>query len=368
MSGMKIILIISSFDCGGAQRVMATLANYWVEAGEDVVVLTLDSGRNDFYKLDEKIKRVSLNLVKKTSTAWAAVKFNIIRIWRLRKIINVEKPDVAISFIHRMNVLTLLATIGAFVPVIVSERIDTRQHKIGWFWEMLRKCIYHRAKAVVVQTDNMKTWAEGFLSPKMVYKIPNPAIPITKYEFVASSPIKLTTPFIIAVGRLEPQKGFDLLLEAFARCWNKEWSIVILGEGPELQKLEDLATKLGITKKVTFLGNVECPHNIMCQASLFVLSSRFEGFPNALIEAMVCGLPVISFDCLSGPNEIIEHGINGILVDSENVEQLAKAMTLLMNDGCKRQELGKKAREVVVKYSLQRIMNQWKKLINIATT
>lgn len=365
---MKIILIISSFDCGGAQRVMATMANYWVEAGEDVVVLTLDSGKNDFYKLDKKIKRISLNLVKNTSTAWAAIKFNTIRILQLRKSIIVESPDVAISFIHRMNVLTLISTIGTFVPVIVSERIDTRQHQIGRFWEMLRKFIYHRAKAVVVQTDNMKIWAEGFLSTKIVYKIPNPAIPIKKHEITASSPFKITTPFIVAVGRLEPQKGFDLLLEAFACCKNKEWTIVILGEGTELQNLENLASKLGINKKVTFMGKVEDPHNIMCQASLFVLSSRFEGFPNALIEAMVCGLPVISFDCPSGPAEIIENGINGILVDAQNVNKLAKAMTILINDENKRQELGNKAREIIDKYSLQKIMTQWNKLINSATT
>jgi len=168
------------------------------------------------------------------------------------------------------------------------------------------------------------------------------------------------------MGRLVEQKGFDILVEAFSRCATKhsDWSLVILGEGPQRTRLEAAAAELGIGDRVHLVGQVREPDTILKGADLFVLSSRYEGFPNALVEAMACELPVVSTDCSSGgPRDIIRDGVDGILVPPRDVEALASAMDRLMADQDGRQRLGKSAAEVVERFSTTRVMKVWDDLL-----
>jgi glycosyltransferase involved in cell wall biosynthesis len=168
------------------------------------------------------------------------------------------------------------------------------------------------------------------------------------------------------MGRLNPQKGFDLLLQAFARCAEKhaDWSLMILGEGDERPRLEAMASDLGIKDRVTMPGLVKDPLRILRGTDLFVLSSRYEGFPMALVEAMACKLPVISTDCPSGPRDIVRDGVNAILVPPNDVNALAGAMDRLMANQAERQRLGANAVQVIERFSVEKVMNIWDNLLS----
>jgi glycosyltransferase involved in cell wall biosynthesis len=170
---------------------------------------------------------------------------------------------------------------------------------------------------------------------------------------------------VVAVGRLTRQKGFDLLLEAFAQCHHRhgQWTLRILGEGEEREALEFQASRLKITDAVELIGVVKDHEAHLRSSQLYVLASRYEGFPNSLLEAMAMGLAVIATDCPTGPADIVAHNENGLLVPPNNVAALASAMDRLMADSEERQRLGVRAGEVVERFSLNKVMTVWDSLL-----
>ena len=360
---MRITLVISSLYGGGAERVMSIMANYWAEQGQNITLITLDNKDTDSYSLNPKIRRIPLGLKSKSLTFWSAVRNNYIRLKGLRMEIRKSQPSVVISFSDRMNVLTLVAAKGLSIPVVVSEHIDPRELPPGGIWNVLRRWTYRWASAVVTLTNELKGVVTEFLPSNKVHVIPNPALPV---GVAAGQNVDFNypSPFLVAMGRLCPQKGFDMLIEAFSLCTNKAWSLVILGEGVERELLISLTKRLGLESRVYFPGRVSDPYPVLYQAKLFVLSSRFEGFPMALLEAMSCGLPVVSFECPTGPSDIITDGFDGVLVQNGNVKGLANAINKLIDDEEMRNRMGKQAPKVVKKFSLGNIMEKWESLID----
>jgi GalNAc-alpha-(1->4)-GalNAc-alpha-(1->3)-diNAcBac-PP-undecaprenol alpha-1,4-N-acetyl-D-galactosaminyltransferase len=357
---MRITLVISTFAAGGAERVMSSMANYWAERGEDVTLITLSSQSKDWYTLDPRIKRVGLGVLSISTHIGQAIRHNVRRIIWLRRALRRARPDIVISFLDTTNVLTLMANWGFGIPVIVSERIDPHQDPIGLAWSGLRSLLYRHADAVVVQSCVVRDWALRLQGIKAIYVIPNPVNPIRNGSEHTSSRHG-SSHIIVAMGRLVRQKGFDILIEAFGRCAAKHsnWSLVILGEGPERASLQTIAAGLGIADRVSLAGQCQEPATILKGADLFVLSSRYEGFPNALLEAMACKLAVISTDCPSGPRDIIRNGVDGVLVPSNDVTALADAMDRLMANSDERRRLGTGALEVIERFSMERIMTMW---------
>lgn len=361
---MRLTLVIGTFGAGGAERVMAMMASYWVAQGHDITLVTLSPESDDWFELDRRVHRVGLDLLSVSTGIGQAIYHNVRRIIRLRQQFRRSQPNIVISFLDTTNILTLLASLGLGIPIIVSERINPEHHALGGGWRGLRSVLYRHAGAVVVQSRTVGEWACRIVATKKIYVIPNPIkpLPISGRANVLNQRVGNT---IIAMGRLVRQKGFDILIEAFGRCAAKHpgWSLVILGDGEERLNLQALAADLGIGDRIYFAGKVREPDKMLREADLFVLSSRYEGFPNALLEAMASGLAAISADCPSGPNEIIRDGVNGVLVRPDDVEALAAAMDGLMTDPLERQRLGVQAMEVVERFGINHVMKIWDELL-----
>lgn len=365
---MRLTLIISSLTAGGAERVMSLMANYWAAKEWEITILTFDDGAEPpFYPLDPRVRHICL-AVNSTSSNWLlGIWNNFNRIQALFGAIASLKPEVVISFMDTTNVLTILATRALNLRVVVSERVDPTLYSIGKTWDSLRRWTYPSASSIVVQTQR----AEDYFASELrlpSYVIPNPVVLPPKSEDIPQA--EKTKRSLVAMGRLTPQKGFDLLLKAFAKLKDKhpDWILTIFGEGELRPELEALRDKLKLQARVYFPGNVKNVYESLKQADIFVLPSRFEGFPNALCEAMACGLPVIATDCPSGPREIVEDDIDGILVPNEDVKALIAAMDRLMNDEQERLRLSSRATEVLERFNLEKVMLLWEQLLEEVVT
>jgi glycosyltransferase involved in cell wall biosynthesis len=357
----RLTLVIGSLSCGGAERVMSVLANSWASMDKEVTLITMSSTDLDWYILNPAIRRIGLNLRQSSPTILNALLNNIRRIHTLRREIKSSSPDMVLSFGDSCNVLTVLACIASGIPVVISERADWAAAKISkpvWAW--LRNAVYRLADLVVVPSRTVAESVRGFVSDKRLWIIPNPIAIALPERKARDSQEKI----IVSVGRLSPEKGFDLLVRAFAACasLNPGWSLIIYGEGEQRATLERLIEDLQLKDRVSLPGQVREPVNYIWTADLFVLSSYTECFPNALCEAMAVGLPVIATDCPSGPREIIRHGVDGILVAPNDVYALSAAMHGLLNDPDIRDRLGSHAREVTERFGLEKVIGMWNAL------
>jgi glycosyltransferase involved in cell wall biosynthesis len=271
-----------------------------------------------------------------------------------------------ISFIDMTNVFALLASIGLPLPVVVSERSDPRLAPLRWIWKIARQLTYPRASTLVVQSAEVRDCFPPWIRNKAKV-IPNPVLMPPEAHRAPS--IDATPHTIIAVGRLGPEKGFDLLLQAFARVAPRfqDWDLEIWGEGPDRVSLEALRMDLGLERRIRLPGTTQEIHACYEKADLFVLSSKFEGFPNALCEAMSHGLPVVATSCSGGVRDIVRSGVDGILVWPEDPEALAGALTRLISNPSLRRSLGEAAKEVVHRFSIGRILEDWEVCICEAT-
>ena len=358
---MNITFVISSLAAGGAQRVMSLLANHWAQAGHCVTLLAFSRPEVEpFFPLDSHLKCVPLGIEGDSSNLLEGISNNLHRIIHLRRAIRVSAPQVVISFMDQENVLAILATRGLGVPVIVSVRVDPLTSPTGGIWRFLRNRVYPFANRIVVQTRRVRQSFPQKLQDKVAI-IPNPVLPPS---VVTCPRPPVSTHSMIAIGRLTEQKGFDLLIRAFSELSPRhpDWRLTILGDGPLRPELERLRVQLGLGGLVDFPGEVKHVHQYLEQADVFVLSSRYEGFPNSLCEAMACGLAVVATDCRSGPGEIIEDGINGLLAIPNNVHSLASCMDRLMSNEGERKRLGNNASQVTERFESGKIFEMWESL------
>jgi GalNAc-alpha-(1->4)-GalNAc-alpha-(1->3)-diNAcBac-PP-undecaprenol alpha-1,4-N-acetyl-D-galactosaminyltransferase len=361
---MRLTLVIASLDVGGAERVLSTMASYWAAKGHEVTLLTLADVGSDFFKLHPRVHRLGLGLVADAPNAVRALWNNIVRLSRLRRAILATRPNVVISFITQVNVLTLLSLAGTRVPVVVSERTEPAADPVGGVWRGLRRLVYRWARAVVVQSEEVRANAKAWAPGAVVRVVPNP---VARPSGV-SARAEQASPVVISAGRLVLYKGFDVLVRAFARCapHHSEWRLCIVGDGPEHQSLAQLAQQLGIAERCEFPGRASDLAPVFARAALFVLPSRYEGFPNVLLEAMAHQLPAVSTDCPSGPRHIIEEGVDGLLVPVDDVDALATAMDRLMGDPVERRRLGERAGGVTERFGVDRVMAMWDGLVRAA--
>ncbi|OAP39364.1 amylovoran biosynthesis protein AmsD [Sinorhizobium americanum] len=355
IAGARITIVVPALGAGGTEHIVNLVANHWKSVGCAVTLITLERpDAQPYYEFDPEIDVVRLGVPPRKASKLRSSLLVLQRLGRLRSAIRRTRPDFVLSFLTRTNVLTLLAMIGSTVPVIVSERNNPASQPFGPFWRRLQASLYPRAFGLVTMTQG----ALDFFPSN-----------IRRKGWVIANPVDLPRDWqnrrgkniLAAVGRLTRQKGFDLLLEAFARIadTHPEWRLVIWGEGDERRNLETLRDTLGLQKRVDMPGITERPGLWIETADAFVLSSRYEGWGIVLLEAMAAGLPVVSFECEWGPRVMITHESDGILVPKEDVEALAKALDRMLSDRNLRERLGKRAAASAQRYRPEQVLAEW---------
>ena len=374
-SQQRLALVIHALSGGGAERVLVEMANHWSRSGIHVTLITLAAADTDVYRTEAAIERIGLNVMCDSRGVMAAARNNLGRARALRRALREARPEFVVSFTDQINVLTLMATLGMRLKIIVCDRVDPWHHPLGRAWSMLRRRFYGRCCAAVVQTKAVHEFVKPLVGQRPVYIIPNAVSPnllkaVDSTTRLPVSDLAERPCRLVAMGRLARQKGFDILIDAFATLADRHpnWRLDIFGEGPLQETLRLQIVRLGLEERIHLPGWTDDRLAEFSRADLFVLSSRYEGFPNVLLDAMACGLPAVSFDCPSGPAEIIRNNVDGLLVESENVNALADALNQLMADGSTRSDYGVRATDVIQRFSADRFYACWDAVFEGAAT
>jgi glycosyltransferase involved in cell wall biosynthesis len=366
----RVVFVIYSLGGGGAERTTANLSSIFADEGCDVSIVTLSPLVSDAYPLQPSVKRFNLGQagISASGESLAGFRATFERLIALRRVMVKLDPDLVIGMMSTANVLAAIASIGLRCAVVGSERIHPPQFPLSSVWAFARRISYRLLDALVVLTSDTAEWAKDHTWSRRIVVIPNQVIwpvPATAGGQIPDTWVRPGRMLLLAVGRLEPQKGFDLLLEAFSKIAASQplWDLAIVGEGNCRDALSEQASRLRIADRVVMPGRAGDIATWYQRASLFVLSSRFEGFPNVLVEAMAYGLPSISFACPTGPSDVIRDGVNGTLVKPEDIDGLARAMSVLMSDWGARQGLAQDAQLARSQFAPEEIMPLWKSLV-----
>lgn len=387
--GKRIVFVIAHLGPGGAQRVVTDVANALATCDLEFHVVTILDHPADAYRLDSSVRRHRLSdlgdresdeavsrlrskrqplVTALANSRFVGAPLRIGRglryfsrtIGRLRSELKAIAPDIVLSFLTRTNVQTILATRGLSVRILVSERNDPKlQRQKGWL-KFLRRWVYRWSDVVTANTLGAVTVLEELLPKAKVAYLPNP-VRVPRSREVA----EYFAPTFICMARLVHQKGIDVLLRASARVFDvlPGWRLAIIGDGPLRNELESVAHDLGISGTVDWLGYVDDPFPYLRAAQFFVSTSRFEGSPNALLEAMSCGLPAIVTDASPGPLELIGNEEAGLIVPVDNVEATAAATIRLATDGALRSSLGGVAVARVAGHQPEAAIQIWRELL-----
>ena len=360
---MRVLCLISAMGPGGAERVMAQLTAFLSERHEVRLVTLETPGTASFYPLAHTVDVVQLGLLSDAGPA-SRLAGVFGRFGAARRQIEAFKPDVVVSFMDTMNILATIVSWRAGVPVVISERVDPAHHRLGPGKSLARRLIYPLADCCVVQTERVRAYFSGAYQPALTV-IPNP-VPLPEAQ-AGPERVGANGRFrVIAVGRLDAQKGFDRLLAAFARVATAhlDWELVIYGEGTQRGVLTALIADLDLTGRVALPGLTKAPADEYAASNIVALPSRYEGFPNALAEGMAAGLPAVGYVGVSGVEDLVLDDETGLLADPANeVVSLAAALDRLMGSAELRVRLGAAARRHMVQWRPDLVYRRWEDLL-----
>jgi GalNAc-alpha-(1->4)-GalNAc-alpha-(1->3)-diNAcBac-PP-undecaprenol alpha-1,4-N-acetyl-D-galactosaminyltransferase len=345
-----ICFFLPSIGVGGAERVVSNLANYLVSLDYKVTIICLVD--NIAYPVDKKVCIIcpKFRLTRDITTLFRVIKY-------YRSIIRRIEPDVILSFLEFYNEITMLSLLGIKKTIYLFDRNNPFLKEQNTAQSILRKILYPRANGVVVQTRHAADYYKKLKYNSNIYVLPNPKSEV-KVLWDCNSKRKT----IICVGRMESQKNQKYLIDVFAQIKNNGWILRFVGDGRLRQENEKYVEKLNLKNQVEFMGIRSDIQSILSESTIFAFPSLWEGFPNALLEAMAIGVPCISNNCPTGPSEIIQDGVNGFLVEVNDIEDFKKKLLILMEDSEKRIAFSGNARVGMNKYAIANIADE---LLNI---
>jgi glycosyltransferase involved in cell wall biosynthesis len=369
-SKMHLLIFIYSMGDGGAERVTADLANCWAAKEWDITIVTQSPINSDLYKLHPAINRISLAMASESANVLSGLWQNIRRVMALRKVLQQIRPDIALAMMTTANVLLALAAWGLpTLRTIGAEHNHPPQQPLGYLWETLRRYTYGLFNAVTTLASEGENWLERNTNAKKIVVIPNAVNwPLLAQDprIIPSASYQSERQLLLAAGRLHPQKGFDWLIDVFSNLAHNHpnWDLVILGEGSLRAMLERKVRESRLENRIFLPGRAGNINEWYETADLYVMSSRYEGFGNTLVEAMAYGLAVISFDCDTGPRDIIRHKVDGLLVPPGDIVALNAALDKMMSNDALRLRLAERAIDARERFSMAKITRLWEQLFD----
>ena len=352
---MKVLFYTGSFKHGGAERVMSILANGFVRIGHEVYIIQNDELKDPAYRLDPKVLYLSLGGLR-----FNRVKSFVNPLRKLRSFLKQKRPDVIISFFPDTVLFAKIMSFGTHIPIVFSERNDPKQTIRGWKMNFFQHFAIRNCDWLVFQTSMVRNYYKNYSSKSSVILNPCEASQFSDLKIIERKKQ------IVSVGRLEPQKNHRILIEAFDRIADEfsKYSLVIYGDGSLREDLYNLILSKKREDRIYLPGVVDNVASCIYDCSVFVLSSDFEGLPNALIEAMVLGIPCISTDCSpGGARELINNESNGLLVPCKDVDKLSEAIRFMLKNPLDAERMGREAKCLKEKTSPDSVVNQWMDVI-----
>jgi len=364
----KVCFVLPSLVLGGAEKVASIILTHLDRSKFDVKLVLFNKFGEHLDCLPPDLEIIDLHK-KSRWDFWGLIV-------RLRKIVKREEPDILISFLEYSNIISVLSAIllKKVPKVIISERSNHRSYlqkvKFKWLKTILIKYTYRKAHKIIAVSKEIKRniITDFRINDDKIEVIHNP-IDITKVERLCKEEVnhrfvnKKDRFLIISVGRLSEEKNFDLLLRSFSVVIKENPAfLIIVGDGELRGELQKKARELDLENFVDFVDFQQNPFRWLSKADLFVLTSNWEGFPNVILEAMACGIPVISTDCPTGPREIIENNKNGILVPIQDARLLANAILALLINNDMRNRIKNNASQYVTKFNYTKVILMYEKV------
>jgi glycosyltransferase involved in cell wall biosynthesis len=355
MHKKTLMFYINAIHDGGAERVIIQLAHHFAEVGYRSILVTSFVDINE-YPVPDNVERIS---IEQEQIMQSKLKRNVSRIVALRKLCKKYKPAALISFMAEPNFRALVATVGLPVKNIVSVRNDPNREYGGNLGGFVGKHMIPHADGCVFQTEEAKGWF-----PKDFQK--KSAVIMNDVDKVFFETERIGGSHIVTLGRLSLQKNQKLLINAYSKIAQKypETDLLIYGIGALKDELEEQIRALGLNNRVQLMGLTNDAPTILSNAGYFLLSSDYEGMPNALMEALAVGVPCISTDCpCGGPRMLINNGKNGLLIPVGDENKLVEALECVLSNKEYAERLGKNAKNEAYKYRTEKVFEQWKNYI-----
>ena len=356
----KIAFVIGALAPGGAERVITNLSNSLIGDFDVTIITFIES--EPFYTLNNSVKVIScFKELPRPKSFIDSLKLNYSILKKTSEITKREKVDLLIGFITQANIKAVLAAKLNKIPCLISERNDPLKSDIPKLWVTLRKYIYPKADCLIVQTEKVKQVYERMIKTKEMVVLPNPIS--SELSQLSEAYTTDRENIILSVGTFNDDKRQERIIYAFNELQLSNWKLILLGEGPNRSKLEALIKELKLSDKVQLISKVKNVHDYYNKASVFAFSSKAEGFPNVLLEAMDFGLPSISTDCNYGPSELIVDGENGFLVPVDDHPMFVKKLGELVNDKDLQMSFSIKSKEATKNFLDTNVSSSWKNLI-----
>ncbi len=363
---MKLLVVARAIDqmAGGVERTSIRLMNNMLERGMEVELLTWDLAEStSFYAMKAEIKWHRLNMGSPENKASYALMFQRARV--IRNLVRQQKIDIIICFQAGPFLAMKIYLLGMGIPVIASERNSPSRFehlKAGWYKSIFFQG-FRLAHRITVQCENYRSLYPAYLQDRII-TIPNPVYPT---QYLSKPGIADNHAYyLLSVGRLSYQKNYPVLIKAFSMIAEEfsAWDLLIIGDGEDKEVLQQLIIEKQLTDRITLLKPTKDINMWYRKSHVFCLSSQWEGFPNALAEALAHGIPAVGFSDCSGVNNLIETEKNGLLAPgNDNPSSLASALKEIMDDSAKRYKMGQEAISIVDKYDPEKIYDLWENML-----